>query len=291
MARCQLSSIAGARTQQLPDACGIGEAMNVKSGKTTAPEEALQGLAVLQRCFGNSLLAVYLHGSAVSGGLHPNSDVDLLAVIDRPATHAVRERLIAGLLSVSGRYPVAPAGRHPLELTVLHRADLTSLAYPAKTEFVYGEWLRDAFEAGEVPKPGADPEFTLLLAQARNQAISLIGPPPTDVLPIIPRSDICRAIGDAFPELLDRLKGDERNVLLTLARMWRTLIEGDFVPKDVAAEWAIPRLPAEAAAPLARARNAYLTPKSNDCWAQQEVRQVADRLSECVAAALRAQRS
>ena len=76
----------------------------------------------------------------------------------------------------------------------------------------------------------------------------MIGPDPVKLLPVIPESDISRAIGDALPALLGTLEGDERNVLLTLTRMWRTLVTAEFVPKDVAAEWAMPRLDADAAA-------------------------------------------
>ena len=98
---------------------------------------------------------------------------------------------------------------------------------------------------------------------------------------------LCRAIGDALPELLGNLEGDERNVLLTLVRMWHTLATGEFVPKDVAAEWATCRLPAERAALVALARDAYLGTRA-DNWQprQREARLVANDLAERVAAML-----
>lgn len=251
------------------------------------PVEASRALSVVQRWLGNSLLGVYLHGSAVTGGLRPNSDVDLIAVIDQPTTFAVRKHLVTELMGVSGRYPAPLDGPRPLELMVFRSTDLAKLPYPARSEFVYGEWLRDAFEAGEVPEPASDPEFTLLLAQARNEAIALMGPQPTELLPVIPHTDIRRAIGAALPALLGALEGDERNVLLTLARMWRTLVEGDFVPKDVAAQWAIPNLPDKAATLLASAREGYLRRTADDWSAQrEEARKVADGLGERVAALL-----
>jgi hypothetical protein len=40
--------------------------------------------------------------------------------------------------------------------------------------------------------------------------------------------------------------------------MWRTLVTGEFVSKDVAADWAVARLPAIQAAVLADAREIYL---------------------------------
>ena len=246
----------------------------------TIPDAASRALPILRRCLGDSLCAVYLHGSAVTGGLRPRSDVDLLVVIDQPTTPAIRARLVAELLRVSGRHPAKPEGPRPLELIVFQRTEL-SPAYPARSEFLYGEWLRDECEAGAVPNPVSDPDFTLLLAQARAAATALIGPPPAELLPIISDADIRRAVREALPGLLGNLQGDERNVLLTLARMFRTLTTGEFVPKDVAAEWAMPRLPAATASLLALARAAYLGMATDD-WQprQQDVKKAANDLSE-----------
>lgn len=224
----------------------------------TVPVEATRTLPILERVLGGSLLAVYLHGSAVAGGLRRNSDVDLIAVVDRPIGAEPRERLVAELMQVSGMYPPPPGGPRPVELIVFQRADLAGSVYPARSEFIYGEWLRASYAAGATAQPSSDPEFTLILAQARAEARTLFGPDPANLLPPVSHAEIRRAIGDALPTLLGNLEGDERNVLLTLARMWRTLAMGDFVSKDVAAEWAIPHLPGEVATVLAGAREAYL---------------------------------
>ncbi len=260
---------------------------SMKIDRLAIPREATQALAIAQRCLGNALLAVCIHGSSVSGGLRPDSDVDLLAVIDRPMTPEIRKTLVAGLMKISGRYPIDADGRRPLELIVFRDEDLKPSVYPARSEFVYGEWLRGAFRAGEIPGPVSDPEFTLLLGQARQEARPLIGPDPAELLPVIPEADIRRAIGDALPTLLGTLEGDERNVLLTLARMWRTLTTGEFVPKDVAAEWAVQRLSLGSAALLEDAREAYLGLRTVDRRGRRrDVGEAAGELSRRVAAML-----
>jgi streptomycin 3"-adenylyltransferase len=194
---------------------------------------------------------------------------------------------VVGLMRVSGRHPARPDGPRPLELIVFQRADIASPAYPARSELLYGEWLRREFEAGATPEPASDPDFTLVLAQARREAKTLVGPAPEELLPRIPDADIRRAIGDALPGLVGNLDGDERNVLLTLARMWRTLTTGEFVPKDVAAAWAAARLTPEGAVSIARARNGYLGTEADD-WRplRAEARRLADELSERVRATL-----
>ena len=114
-----------------------------------------------------------------------------------------------------------------------------------------------------------DPEFTLVLAQAKQEARALFGPEPGKLLPTIPHTDVRRAISDCLPDLAESFPGDERNVLLTLARMWRTLVSGDFISKDAAAVWAESRLPKEHAAVLADARKAYLG-LYEDAWNRRQ---------------------
>lgn len=69
---------------------------------------------------------------------------------------------------------------------------------------------------------------------------------------------IRKAIMESLPGLIEGMKGDERNVILTLARMWMTMAVGEISSKDMAAEWAILRLPKRHASLLDVARKAYL---------------------------------
>ena len=63
---------------------------------------------------------------------------------------------------------------------------------------------------------------------------------------------------DSIPALLSYLDGDERNVVLTFARIWTTLATGVIRSKDAAADWALPLLPPEHREVLAHARDIYL---------------------------------
>lgn len=249
------------------------------------PSQASKVMQIIQSCLGDSLMAVYLHGSAAGNGLRPQSDIDLIAVVNQPLNRETRNHLTAELMRVSGRHPVERDGPRPIELIVFLNTDLATPDYPARGEFIYGEWLRETFESGAVPGPVSDAELTLLLAQARQEAIALTGPDTTALLPAIPVTDVRRATADALPGLLGTLEGDERNVLLTLVRMWRTLSTGDFVAKDVAADWAIPRLSTEAAGLIADAKEAYRGEKRDDWHTRRhDVQRVAQELGELVAA-------
>ncbi|WP_165271709.1 aminoglycoside adenylyltransferase domain-containing protein [Pelagerythrobacter rhizovicinus] len=262
--------------------------MDARIEKLNIPPEAMNALPILMHRLGSSLRAVYLHGSAVGEGLRKRSDVDLLAVVGDSLPASVRMALWADLMAVSGLYPSDPMGRRPLEVVIVRLADLERMPYPARFEFVYGEWLRAAVEGGAVSQVEANPEFTLLLAQARREAVSLVGPNIADLYPDIPSEVIRRAIGDLLPELLRSVEGDERNVLLTLARMWRTLATGQFVSKDSAADWAGPQLSEQAAAILALARDAYLGGGDDDLHLRRtEVWKTTEEISERILASLR----
>ncbi|GGO50360.1 streptomycin 3-adenylyltransferase [Roseovarius pacificus] len=252
----------------------------------TAPyqnEQIRSASAILHRIFGDALLGVYLHGSAVSGGLQPQSDIDLLVVVDSELTESQRNGLLMDLLRLSGRHPAVPGGPRCLEVVVFCQSELVRGDYPARAEFVYGEWLRDAFEAGESPIPERDPEYSLVIAQAREEAIPLLGPPGDELLTEVSPEHVRQAMRDALPDLLNGLHGDERNVLLTLARMWHTASTGKFITKDAAATWAIPRLSGPDAMTLEHARRAYLGEVTDDWSSQSDAAQkLAGHMGEYV---------
>lgn len=254
--------------------------------KLFVPREAGKVLRALQECPGVSLLALYLHGSAVSGGLRPQSDLDLLAVIDQPLPRPERAALLKKLLEIS-RASAAPGAGRPVELIVFLASELAAPGYPARCEFMYGEWLRADFAAGQMPEALRDPELTLVLAQARQQARSLFGPAAERLLPEIAPTEARRAMRDALPALLGSLAGDERNVILTLARMWRTAGCGDFVSKEEAARWAAGRLPSGPAEMVKLAQAGYLGERRDDWSAyRKEARETAGLLQALLLEAL-----
>lgn len=233
---------------------------------------------LLGTVLGDELLGLWLHGSAVSGGLRPGSDLDLLAVAARPLSDIARRRLLDGLLAISAPHPAPPGGPRCIELTIRRTDDP-----PARCEFLYGEWLRGGFEAGRLPRPVTDPDLIPMLAQARRAALPLVGPPADALLPEIPPADLRAAMREALPALLARLEGDARNVLLTLARMWHTAETGDFIAKDVAADWAIPCLSHASAEVLADARDVY---RGTARDITGNIRQAADELARHLSALL-----
>lgn len=220
------------------------------------PKEAIQAFKVVEELFGSAIVGVYLFGSAVTSGLRINSDVDVLVVVNQCLTEVIRRKLTDRLLHISGKVGNLDSVR-PLEVTVINHGDVVPWRFPPKNEYIYGEWLRDEFENGKIQEPTYDPDLTIVLAQVRKNSVSLFGPDASDILEPVPMTHIRRAIIESLPGLIESIKGDERNVILTLARMWLTVATGEISSKDIAAEWVIPQLPKEHVTLLNLARKAY----------------------------------
>lgn len=215
-------------------------------------------LDVLRRLLGDDLLAMVLTGSAVAGGLRPDSDLDLVAVVGRRLSTPEKARLVDAVTPLSHR-PVRPAGWRPVELTVVVAADVRPWRYPPRMELQYGEWLRDEFAAGRIePSSAENPDLAVLVTEVRTHGRALAGPPPTALFDDVPTIDLVRAMLAGIPTLLDDLSSDTRNVILTLARMRATLATGAVLPKDEAATFVAERLPEQHRPVLELARSGYL---------------------------------
>ena len=116
---------------------------------------------MLSRQLGGRLLALYLYGSFVDGGLRAHSDIDLLAVIERPLADEERVNLMRQLLALSA--PPGDAGKRPLEVTFLVLSDIVPWRHPARRELQFGEWLRSEVEAGVVAPAEPDPDVAVLV--------------------------------------------------------------------------------------------------------------------------------
>ncbi|MBN3928594.1 DUF4111 domain-containing protein [Streptomyces verrucosisporus] len=229
-----------------------------------------EAVELVEGVLGSTAIGVYLHGSSVLGGLRPASDIDLLVLSRRTMDERERHSLAEGLLGISASVDSADESRRPVELSVVVQSEIRPWRFPPTGDFLYGEWLRDAFEAGEVPHPEPAPDLALLLTTVLAGDRPLIGPPPARVIDPVPHRDLARASTAGIPDLLEELEDDTRNVVLTLARIWTTLVTGEIAPKDTAADWALARLPPEHRPVLKHARDLYLNRRySEETWSDE----------------------
>jgi predicted nucleotidyltransferase len=210
-------------------------------------------LDIVRGTLGDDVVGAYLFGSAVLGGLRPHSDLDVMVVSARRTTREEKRKIASELLAVS---------RNPrnLELTIVVRAEIQPWRYPPRMDFQYGDWWRSEFERGETEPWGSatNPDLASLIRMVLLADTALYGPSPKEIFDPVPRRDYVASLLNGVDGLLEDLEWDTRNVVLTLARIWCGLETDEVYSKDVAADWALARLPARHRRALAEARAIYV---------------------------------
>ena len=238
--------------------------MTIPPTRDTLPQWGQLAVEAIRQQLHDNLCGLYLFGSAVHGGLLRSSDVDLLAIVTTPQSGDVFRNLTRRLLAISWWDSTSGTGQ-PVELTVLALPDLVPWRYPPRKRFQFGEWLRPELEREEYAAPSADPDVAIMLAAARNRSVALEGPPLAHLIDPPPEADVRRAMLDVAPEVAQGVAGDERNVILTLARIWMGIESGDLLSKGEAAAQILDRVDPIHRPTLDLARRGYLG-EANDNW-------------------------
>lgn len=234
----------------------------------------------LQQLLGESLFAIYLYGSAVDGGLAPESDLDVLVVLSQAMTLPQRQQLAETLLQIS--HPVGAAQR-ALEVTIVRKDHILSASYPLSYELQFGEWLRDELSQGDILGEHADPDLSILLKKAQMHHQTLFGPDLNSWSVMIPDQQLWQAMADTYPSIVAHWDedADERNQILALCRIYFSLVANEIAPKDQAAQWVIAQLQPQHQPVLQRMVQEYKGEIEKQNWQQQHhaLQPVVDFLS------------
>lgn len=197
----------------------------------------------IRDALGNDLVALYVHGSLVTGGfLEGKSDLDLLAVVNHDLDDGQADRLVAGFESnlATVQYnadfrvvttAVAAAPRAP--------GWTPTLAYELEVRPTSDEPLRP------VRGPAVEPDLVVELAQVRAGGRALVGPEPSEVVgevddqQVIAVADghLARWLAIPFDPDVDEL------MVFTACRAWRFAETGEHVSKVDAAAWVLAQRP------------------------------------------------
>ncbi len=192
----------------------------------------------LEAIFDAQLVGLYLTGSLSYGGFHPgSSDIDLLAVLQRPVTSEQRTALVGLHDRIAAQQPCWATR---LEISYLPIELLASIEPPAQPRPYYnGGRLWD-------PDPRYGQEWTLNLFALRRCGIALRGPAPADVFPDVSvaamRAASLRSLREEWEPLLDKPAPlddphQQAYMVLTLCRILHTVRHDDVASKRDAAEW------------------------------------------------------
>ena len=206
-----------------------------------AVAETLAG--AIKGVLGVDLVAIYLAGSAVTGGFDPDvSDLDLVVVTAGPAVgldlaglELMHREFVHRHPAWSDRIEAVYVGRPTLE-TFRTSTDRLAVISPGEPLHVRDEaaalWLQNWYLIREV-------------------GVALAGPPASDVVPPISWPEFAGAIAAYATELASRIDGDLSPgalayEVLTVCRASMTVLTDRHVSKLEGADWVSGRLPESA---------------------------------------------
>lgn len=232
-------------------------------------QQLADAIALIQNSF-NHVKAIYLYGSAVDGGLKEKSDIDLLVITNEIPDERTRNSFLESSLNISSPPGINP-NRRALEITVLAYPEIATWLFPLKREIQFGEWLRRDIEKGVFERPSSDYDLTIILTKVRENSISLYGLEAKELFRPVPQDDFVKALIHTLSlwKIKNDWIGDERNILLTLARIMYSIETGLITSKDAAATWLLNKIPKEYHETLLKARDGYLG-TVQDTWEKSQ---------------------
>ncbi|WP_432824800.1 aminoglycoside adenylyltransferase domain-containing protein [Dactylosporangium sp. CA-092794] len=196
----------------------------------------------LQGILGGRLVGVYLAGSLAFDAYVPGrSDVDLVAVADRPAAEDIAA--VIALLS----HEALPCPATGLELVLYDRATLARLSTEAGFVLNLNTGAELPFKAETDPGDGLTFWYPIDRDMVRQQRRALIGPPFPELVTRVRSRVLQPVVAESVAVQLEHLGEHGDNAVLNACRALRWHGERTWYPKRAAAAWAIERLPAEAA--------------------------------------------
>jgi hypothetical protein len=189
----------------------------------------------LHEALGDHLLAASAIGSIAQDAFVPGrSDVDVLVIVERPLVAAEWDDVVD-----SCSHEALPVPGRKLELVAYTRPQVAAPRRSQRWElnFNTGPGLN---HAGHDPMAESWHWFVLDLAQAREHAVPLYGPPPSELVGSV--SDELVADAHAACVAWYALHEPGPQLMVAAARAWRWHTDRRWVPKGDAWTWAAGRV-------------------------------------------------
>ena len=200
-----------------------------------------QSRSILQ----DNLVGIYLHGSAVMGCFNPRkSDIDLIIVVERPLTDAVKRAYMDMVFRYNALGPAKG-----IEMSIVLRKVCKPIVYPTPYELHFStghlEWYKQDPDDYIRRMNGVDKDIAAHFTIINHRGRCLYGAPVKEVFAEVPSCDYMDSIWNDIAEAPENITEDTMYLTLNLARVLAYKEEGLVLSKKEGGEWAISHLPAE----------------------------------------------
>lgn len=195
-----------------------------------------------QQILGEKLTGIYVHGSIAFGCFRwEKSDIDFLAVVEKPLTQMEKVALIRVLLQLDPSAP--PKG---FEMSVVLRSACMPFADPTPFELHYSNAHRANYQhdlSGTCQAmQGVDPDLAAHMMVINKVGRAFCGLPVKDVFAPVPRESYLRSIWYDIEGAPEDITRDPVYYVLNLCRVLACVEEGQVLSKEQGGQWGMEHL-------------------------------------------------
>ncbi|MBR5049001.1 MAG: DUF4111 domain-containing protein [Erysipelotrichaceae bacterium] len=193
----------------------------------------------------DNLVGIYLHGSAVMGCFNPlKSDVDMIIVINRPLTAAVKREYMDMVVRHNDLGPAKG-----IEMSIVLRKVCKPFVYPTPYELHFSvghlQWYQEDPEEYIREMNGEDKDLAAHFTIINHRGRCLYGAPIEEVFAEVPAADYMDSIWFDIEEAEEAITEYPMYLTLNLARVLAYKQDGLILSKKEGGQWAVKNLPSE----------------------------------------------
>ena len=191
---------------------------------------------------GDDLVGIYLHGSLAFGCFNPEkSDIDFIAVVNKPLTINEKTALITSLLALDPKAPTKG-----FEMSVVLRSVCKPFIYPTPYELHFSNSHKERYIADLTAHcerlHGCDPDLAAHFTVIRTVGKTLYGEPIDEVFGEVPTEYYLDSILKDVESAKEDILRDPVYMILNLCRVLGYLQGGGVMSKKAGGEWGIANL-------------------------------------------------
>lgn len=186
---------------------------------------------------GDSLIGIYLHGSAAMGCFNPQkSDLDLILVVDNEIPDTAKLEFMWNVVKLNEEAPAKG-----LELSIVKKEYCNPFVYPTPYELHFScmhmNWFREKPEDYVEKMKGTDKDLAAHFTIVHKYGIVLYGAGIEEVFSEVPAKDYIDSIWFDVENACEDILENPLYVTLNLCRVLAYLQEGLVLSKQAGGEW------------------------------------------------------